>query len=203
MPNQGVPVIFKNKIAYGYAEQSVKAYDVSVSDYNALTEAQQLDGSIRCIQGVDATPNGSNIWAKIGTTPLAEGLPRDCSQAINELKSNLTDLDTAIAQRLKLTMIRDRATWNVGSSYTFTEEDWNKYTEFHVYIAIANVSEPSYYEIVFNRYFYSFKRIVGYGAISGATYVQMTGDGSNRRLTLNAAKNAGADYNPIIGIYAR
>ena len=90
MPNQGVPVIFKNKIAYGYAEQSVKAYDVSVSDYNALTEAQQLDGSIRLIQGVDATPNGSNIWAKIGTTPLAEGLPRDCSQAINQLKSNLT-----------------------------------------------------------------------------------------------------------------
>lgn len=93
MPNQGVPVIFKNKIAYGYAEKSVQAYDVSVSDYNALTEQQQLDGSIRFIQGVDAIPNGSNVWAKLGTTPLAEGLPRDCSQAVNQLKSNLTDLE--------------------------------------------------------------------------------------------------------------
>ena len=90
MPNQGVPVIFKNKVAYGYAEKSVQAYDVSVSDYNALTEQQQLDGSIRFIQGVDAVPNGNNVWAKLGTTPLAEGLPRDCSQAVNELKSNLT-----------------------------------------------------------------------------------------------------------------
>lgn len=92
MPNQGVPVIFKNKIAYGYAEKSVQAYDVSVSDYNALTEQQQLDGSIRFIQGVDAIPNGSNVWAKLGTTPLAEGLPRDCSQAVNQLKSNLTQI---------------------------------------------------------------------------------------------------------------
>ena len=96
MPNQGVPVIFKNKIAYGYAEKSVQAYDVSVSDYNALTEQQQLDGSIRFIQGVDAIPNGSNVWAKLGTTPLAEGLPRDCSQAVNELKSNLTELSSEI-----------------------------------------------------------------------------------------------------------
>lgn len=94
MPNQGVPVIFKNKIAYGYAEKSVQAYDVSVSDYNALTEQQQLDGSIRFIQGVDAIPNGSNVWAKLGTTPLAEGLPRDCSQAVNELKSNLIEFKT-------------------------------------------------------------------------------------------------------------
>lgn len=93
MPNQGVPVIFKNKIAYGYAEKSVQAYDVSVSDYNALTEQQQLDGSIRFIQGVDAIPNGSNVWAKLGTTPLTEGLPRDCSQAVNQLKSNLTELE--------------------------------------------------------------------------------------------------------------
>lgn len=100
MPNQGVPVIFKNKIAYGYAEQSVKAYDVSVSDYNALTEQQQLDGSIRFIQGVDAVPNGNNVWAKLGTTPLAEGLPRDCSQAVNELKSNLTDFQESYIHKI-------------------------------------------------------------------------------------------------------
>ena len=100
MPNQGVPVIFKNKIAYGYAEKSVQAYDVSVSDYNALTEQQQLDGSIRFIQGVDAIPNGSNVWAKLGTTPLAEGLPRDCSQAVNQLKSNLTELTAIVTDTL-------------------------------------------------------------------------------------------------------
>ena len=124
MPNQGVPVIFKNKVAYGYAEKSVQAYDVSVSDYNALTEQQQLDGSIRFIQGVDAVPNGNNVWAKLGTTPLAEGLPRDCSQAVNELKSNLTDYIKAVSFTVPSSITRgaDLTTYvnnNLDNGYKF------------------------------------------------------------------------------------
>lgn len=126
----------------------------------------------------------------------------DVQDAVSELKSNLTDLDTAIEQRLKLTQIRQLSAWNVGSSYPFTDEVWNKYTEFHVFIANANVAEPSYYEIVFNRYFFSYKRIVGYG-VSGSTYVQMTGNGGQKTITLNAAMNAGTAYTPLIAIYAR
>lgn len=89
----GIPVIIKNKIVYGLVDRTVQAYDLGVADYNALSEEEQLDGNIRFIQGVNASAYQStnSVWAKLGTTPLAEGLPADCSQAINQIKSNLTD----------------------------------------------------------------------------------------------------------------
>ena len=127
----------------------------------------------------------------------------DVQDAVTELKSNLTDLESEVDDKLKLTVIRSVATWNVGSSYTFTQEDWDKYTEFHVFISHANVANPSYYEVVFNKYFYTVQRIVGYGGTSGNNYVQMSGDATNKRLTLNAAVNASTAYNPLIGIYGR
>ena len=183
MPNQGVPVIFKNKIAYGYAEQSVKAYDMSVSDYNALTEAQQLDGSIRLIQGVDATPNGSNIWAKIGTTPLAEELPRDCSQAINQLKSDLTDLETVTSSTSNsITFVKcgkqrqaifDWATTsNIKSFFTNLSND-----DKPIYTLVANTlrvdgSNGNYATLAFLRYdngTTSIYKYASYNANSGAT----------------------------------
>lgn len=90
----GIPVIIKNKIVYGLVDRTVQAYDLGVADYNALSEEEQLDGNIRFIQGVNASAYQStnSVWSKLGTTPLAEGLPADCSQAINQIKSNLTDL---------------------------------------------------------------------------------------------------------------
>lgn len=68
--------------------------DMGREDYNDLTEAQQLNGDVYFIQGVDASafaPTNS-LWNKVGTTPLDSDLPADCSQAINEIKSNLTQL---------------------------------------------------------------------------------------------------------------
>ena len=127
----------------------------------------------------------------------------DLQADVSEIKSNLTDLESEVDDKLKLTVIRSVATWNVGSSYTFTQEDWDKYTEFHVFISHANVANPSYYEVVFNKYFYTVQRIVGYGGTSGNNYVQMSGDATNKRLTLNAAVNASTTYNPLIGIYGR
>lgn len=135
----GVPVIFKNKIAYGYAEKSVQAYDISVSDYNALTEQQQLDGSIRFIQGVNAIPNGNNVWAKLGTTPLAEGLPRDCSQAINELKSNLTELQISeIGDSISLTANVDYTTLSDGY-FVISFNGGDVYGNHYVYATVNGV----------------------------------------------------------------
>ena len=88
------PVIIKNKIVYGYTDKATICRDMGREDYNDLTEAQQLNGDVCFIQGVDASALAptNNIWNKLGTTPLAAGLPADCSQAINQIKSNLTDL---------------------------------------------------------------------------------------------------------------
>ena len=36
------------------------------------------------------------MWNKVGTTPLDSELPSDCSNAINQLKSNLTELSSEI-----------------------------------------------------------------------------------------------------------
>ena len=88
------PVIIKNKIVYGYMDKATVCRDMGREDYNDLTEAQQLNGDVYFIQGVDASafaPTNS-LWNKVGTTPLDSELPADCSNAINQLKSNLTDL---------------------------------------------------------------------------------------------------------------
>lgn len=86
------PVIIKNNIVYGYMDKATVCRDMGREDYNDLTEAQQLNGDVYFIQGVDASafaPTNS-LWNKVGTTPLDSELPADCSQAINQLKSDLT-----------------------------------------------------------------------------------------------------------------
>lgn len=87
------PVIIKNKIVYGYMDKATVCRDMGRADYNDLTEAQQLNGDVCFIQGVDASafaPTNS-LWNKVGTTPLDSELPADCSNAINQLKSNLNE----------------------------------------------------------------------------------------------------------------
>lgn len=184
------------------------AIELTQAEYDALVLADEDKENVPYYISDAQSPAQIGLWAKVGSDELNVG--DDLSDAVNELdnsvrtiKSNLTDLESEVDDKLKLTVIRSVATWNVGSSYTFTQEDWDKYTEFHVFISHANVANPSYYEVVFNKYFYTVQRIVGYGGTSGNNYVQMSGDATNKRLTLNAAVNASTAYNPLIGIYGR
>ena len=190
LQSDGIPLIIKDQTARNII---ATPYDPTSGTYGA--------GDV-CING----NQGYKALVDISTPEAFDPTkwePTTLGELYTELKSNLTDLESEVDDKLKLTVIRSVATWNVGSSYTFTQEDWDKYTEFHVFISHANVANPSYYEVVFNKYFYTVQRIVGYGGTSGNNYVQMSGDATNKRLTLNAAVNASTAYNPLIGIYGR
>lgn len=74
-----MPVIMKEGVQYAYTEDAVKAHTLSLAEYNALTEAEKMNGDLYLIP--DKQPDGTNPASRID----------DLEDEVSELKSNKQD----------------------------------------------------------------------------------------------------------------
>lgn len=74
-----MPVIMKEGVQYAYTEDAVKAHTLSLAEYNALTEAEKMNGDLYLIP--DKQPDGTNPASRID----------DLEDEVSELKSNINN----------------------------------------------------------------------------------------------------------------
>lgn len=159
---------------------------------------QQIHSDLQQIKSVLTTPSAAAdiTFDNTGTGMQAD----DVQDAITELKSNLTTLETEVSDKDSLVLIRELATWNIGANMSL-EEYWDIYTEYYIYISHTATSD-TFYQIILNKGFASHEFIVGYGTNSNS-YAIMKYTSSNYYLNLVDARVGGSTYNPKIVVFGK
>ena len=88
---------FDGSNGYHYEKVIPKDAQMSYEDYEALTEAEKMDGSNRFIPDYPEEEKQPEIWQRVGRTPLTT-VEKTISPAINELKGRIDDSDTEIEE---------------------------------------------------------------------------------------------------------
>ena len=88
---------FDGSNGYHYEKVIPKDAQMSYEDYDDLTEEEKMDGSNRFIPDFPEEVKESEIWTRVGRTPLTTDA-KTVSPAINELKGRIDDSDDEITE---------------------------------------------------------------------------------------------------------
>lgn len=158
-----MPVIMKEGVQYAYTEDAVKAHTLSLAEYNALTEAEKMNGDLYLIP--DKQPDGTNPASRID----------DLEDEVSELKSNLTNIQGMFANinMFKFIYVNGTAYNKVGSDL-FNVIPNPGVTTFYCGVHVGG-GQRVFFGIVYGDKSYASLFILDYnGTVSTDTYASGT-----------------------------
>lgn len=131
----------------GYTHTVDIPYDsvqMSYEDYQALTEVQKMDGTNRFVPDVPTDDLEPEIWQRVGRTPLTTE-EKTISPAINELKGRIDDSDTEIEEvKSNLTELNNYIEVTLPSTATDLRVSYpTGYSQSNCYIVAFLVKDTS------------------------------------------------------------
>lgn len=176
-------IIYNIYDADGVQGYNPKGVALTQAEYDALVEGGETESNVMYFITDGTTTTLQSVWDKVGTTPLDSSLPSDCSQAINQLKSNLTELEKhSLGTAISLTAGTEYTTLSDGyfrvalgssaggSSYIYGQIDGQNV------ITINGVSGGAIYGYPSNSVFVRKGTVIKYtgSSNSSATFLPLT-----------------------------
>lgn len=198
---------FDGSNGYHYEKVIPKDAEMSYDDYEDLTEAEKTDGSNRFIPDFPEEEKESEIWTRVGRTPL-ETDAKTVSPAINELKGRIDDSDdeiTEIKSNLTEKASKD-LTWVFSSVFSLSatydaSSFWDEMNEIIIMVANNNTgTNASYYPIHYYKEMSTMTVVNGYG-LGGNTFCQINFNPDTKIITMVDCRNGGTQYSPFVKFY--
>lgn len=98
-----------------------KAEVMTESEWDDLPDSKLTDGKVYALSGVSPSTQDNPLWQKLGFAAL-DTTADDCSDAINELNTGLTTLNSNIALTQKIYRFLSSGNVVAGNSFAFTTD---------------------------------------------------------------------------------